>query len=214
MSCTHLDTMAWDNWYFNSFAHLVQGINSDQEMVSTPTRVVFFDLLPPIVKIEAGDCFSMVLLANGSLYAMGHKDRCGQASAINNFVSPVQVVIPNTHLTFVCCSKACTLVQSSSQWFAFGQAGILGQDAPAFGKPVTSTATVIHDSFPQVSIVKLVASYFAFFLLSNDGTVYVVGNGRAGDMGIQNGKNIDKWTVAMQNVHRVFAGQHNSFFVL
>ncbi len=190
-----------------------QGINKKDETITTPTQVVFFVGKSAIQDVQAGAFHSIVLLADGSLYAMGKKECCGQASATANFYSPVPVSV-GTKIASICCSSFCTIVQTvNDEWYAFGDTST--QPQPAYGKEVSLTASRIDDVFPKgIKIKKLVATSNAFFLLSYKNDLYVVGNGGNGEMGMKNGESIYKWTLCKNNVADVQTGYYNSFVFL
>lgn len=180
--------------------------------VLTPTLVAYFVGKPEIQEVKAGDDFCMVLLKNGTLHAMGHKNRCGQDTAAGNFYSPAIVSVGNNAkiASIACCSQASTIVQTvTNEWFAFGSKA---QEKPAYGKVATKTATRIDDIFPKQSkIKKLVATMNSFLMLCDDGYLYVIGNRGNGEMGMNEGKDIETWSLSMINVADVQTGLHNSF---
>lgn len=170
--------------------------------------------------MQTGFHHTIVLLQDGSVYAMGDKACCGQASTTGHFYSPVLVSVGNaTKIASFCCSAFCSIVQTvNDEWYAFGNAQ--NQNEPAYGKEVSLTASRIDDVFPKgIKVKKLAATYHAFFLLSDKNDLYVVGNGYNGEMGMNNdksdkGKDIDKWTLCKSNVINVQTGVHNSFIFL
>lgn len=158
----------------------------------------------------------MVLLQDGSLHAMGYKDRCGRENATDHFYCPVLVKVGNNSkiARIACCSQACTIVETvNHEWYAFGDPA--EQRKPAFGKAISKTAIRIDDVFPKnCEVKKIVSTIYSFFMLCANGDLFVVGNGGFGEMGINNGKNIDQWTLCKQNVVDVQTGAYNSFVFL
>lgn len=152
----------------------------------------------------------MILLQDGSLYAMGIKNCCGQASAKDHFYSPVLVSV-GSPTTFVCCSLNLTIVQTENkEWYAFGDARY--QPSPIYGKSVSLTPERMDDIFSQgIQVKKLVATRHAFFLLTTDNDLYVFGKSAYDEIGIKNRKNIDNWTLCKTNIIDVQVGSHNSF---
>lgn len=116
-----------------------------------PTLINFFVNKPEIEDVQAGYLFCVVLLKDGSLYAMGNEYCCGQATTMNHFFAPVQVNIGTANPkveSITCCSYASTLVKTvNDQYYAFGN--VSEQAKPAFGKEVCHIASRIDESFPQ-----------------------------------------------------------------
>lgn len=92
----------------------------------------------------------------------------------------------------------------NNQWYAFGE---------GFGITNFIHPTRIDDSFPTVTVTvtKIVASLNCFFMLCENGNLYVVGKGEKGEMGLGKTANIEKWTLCKQSVVDVQTGVHNSF---
>lgn len=157
----------------------------------------------------------MVLLKDGTLHAMGHRNRCGQATASDNFYSPVLVNFGNNVKisSIACCSQECTIVKTlNNEWYAFGEPCF--KSFPAYGKEVTRDPRRIDDAFPKNVIIKqLLATCHAFFMLCENGDLYVVGNGSNGEMGTKSTQ-IHKWTLFKQNVAFIQTGLFNSFVFL
>lgn len=157
----------------------------------------------------------MVLLQDGSLYAMGKTDCCGQESEIDCFFSPVLVSVGNTSkISSICCSYYCTIVQTiNNEWYGFGYKS--RQSSPAYGKTVSLLSERIDVAFPKgIQVKKLITTTNSFFLLSTKNELYVVGRNDSGEMGMNNGKNIDKWTLCKRNVIDVQTGYDISFLFL
>lgn len=64
-----------------------------------------------IVDVQAGENFCIVLLQDGSLHAMGEKDRIGREDGNDHFYAPVMVHVgDNAKIErIVCCSQAFTM---------------------------------------------------------------------------------------------------------
>lgn len=189
------------------FVFTFQGLNSNDLFVANPTQVSFFVGKAQITDVQVGCGFSMVQLKNGCLYAMGNRNYCGQYSD-GHFFSPVSVNVGNQEpVISVACSRKCTFVQTvNKQWFMFGN---------AVGSTNHLTATRADTEFPtNVSVQKIVASGNVFFMLCDNGDLYVIGHGEKGEMGMNNRANIDKWTLCKQSVDDVQAGLFNSFIFL
>lgn len=197
----------------NAYFNCIQGINSMDNEFTTPRLVSFFVGKADIQDVHGGSGFCVVLLQDGSLYAMGHRNRCGIQTTSDCYV-PVLVHFGAKVESIACCAHACTIVRTyNNEWFAFGETNEdTGQKKPAVGMTLCETATRIDHLFPQVSsIVKMVATAQAFFLLCDNGNLYVIGNGASGVFGLNNDHNVDVWTMCKTNVADVQTGLRNSF---
>lgn len=184
-----------------------KGVNSKQEIISVPTKVDFFDDKPSIQDVKAGWHYAVVLLENGSLYAMGSKDGCGQGVSKDHFYSPVLVSIGNANkIASISCTSFITAVQTfNSEYYAFGHHR---SDAPeVYFKPHSISFT-----FPKgIRVKKLVSTDNAVFLLNHENEIYVCGHGRYGEMGIKNNLP-NHWTLCKENTIDIQTGSFNSFF--
>lgn len=197
----------------NYLIYDLQGLNSKDTKVTTPTLVSYFVGKSDIVDVQAGAEFCIVLLRDGSLHAMGHKDCCGQANPSGHFLSPILIQTNKIVSRIACCSIACTIVQTvDGEWLAFGDAYL--QPKPTCGKQLCKVVTKMK-SFPKNALVsKIVATQNAFFMLCDNSDLYVIGAKGQGEMGTNDGKNIDKWTLCKKRVADVQTGSCNSFVFL
>lgn len=190
--------------------------------VSTPMNLSFFND-KPIASLHAGARHSIVHLQNGQVYAFGYQNCCGMESS-NHVLVPTLVSLPNDALAeCIVCSSFCTLVcTTNKQWYAFGNAS--EQSKPAYDKSVTSIASRIDDVFPisptskkQVQVKTLLATRYAFFLLSIDNELFVIGYGGNGEMALGHTNDVSSWTyhslVEHGKIANIQAGWYN-FFIL
>lgn len=162
--------------------------------------------------VKGGGGFCLVLLENGILFAMGHKDRCGFAFNSEDFCTPVSVQIGcNDLVQTICCSWGCAIVETANgKWFGFGDAS--AQKSPAYGKEISKTPSRIDDIFPcNFSVRKLTATAYCFFILLDNGDLYSIGNGKNGEMGIKDAAEYSSWILCKSNVTDVQTGFWNSF---
>lgn len=200
---------------------------------TTPMQIEFFNNKPPIRDIKAGCTHAVVLLQDGSLYAMGERGTCGRVWGKCHFhyYEPTRVPIGTPILSICTCSGACTIVQSiNNEYYAFGNAE--RQTLPAYGKHIQTIPERIDNVFPvyqslenlttlpntdhtflpnQIQVKKLVSSLTSFFLLMSNNDLYVVGKGSHGEMGIANCGKLEKWTFCKSNIADVQASPFNSF---
>lgn len=180
--------------------------------VPTPKMIEYFVGKADIKDVQAGDDFCVVLLKDGTLHAMGFRSSCGKAVVTDHCYAPVLVTISSKIQSIVTCGRACTILLSDKkEWLAFGDVVIQGE--PAYGKPVSAVALRIDDAFPQgKTVLKIVASKESFFMLCDNGDMYVMGRPGKGEMGCH--VQIEKWTLHKQNVANVQTGWFNSFVFL
>lgn len=158
-----------------------------------------------------------MLLQNGSVYAFGIANCCGQQN--DDILSPILVSIPNA-ITAITCGGYCTIAKCNDQsWYAFGNA--TNQNAPAYGIAVTAVPSIINDKYPvsetskePIQIQKISATMFCFYMISYENELYVAGyNSKYGELGTGNLNNAATWkkrTVESSFVD-VQTGWHNSF---
>lgn len=195
------------------------------------TKVTFFadNNLAPIADIGAGESHSSVLLQDGSVYASGLAACLGNEELSGNIVSFVKVEFDKPLLfTSLYCSHSCTLISTNDGiWYAFGNSS--KQRSPYFGAPLTRTPSRVDAHWPKTSslenttelqpvkIKKLVHSLTAFFMLSEDNQLYVVGSNAYGELGMQaSGNDVSNWSLhpfVKQPVGDVFAGRYTSFIL-
>ena len=181
-------------------------------MIIKPALVEFFNDKSPIQDIQAGSSHSIVLLQDGSLYAMGVKQRCGQEPNHNgHFYSPVLVSI-GVPVKSICCSYLCTIFQTiKNKYYAFGD--VYNQKYPICGKKISLTPERIDDVFPQgIQVKKMVATSNTLFLLTYTNDLYVVGQNRHSEIGAN--KICEKWTHFKSNILDIQTGPYNSFLFL
>lgn len=182
-----------------------KGVNVFASYLDEPKVVPFFKE-SSILHVDGGVGFTMVLQSNGNVYAMGDKYCCAQYSTTSNYYIPVLVSVSNVRS--ILCSIACTILRTSDNaYYAFGNAD--AQPSPAYGK-ITVNPTQMNN-LPNVPIKTLVASCNAFFLLSTNGEMFVIGNDDFGEMNMQ--RNVNSWTKSGSKVSNVFVGRRNSFLL-
>lgn len=146
---------------------------------------------------------------------MGWYNSCGQGASKDHFYSPVLINVGNLNkISSFCCSKTSTIVQTmNGEWYGFGEEDY--KYNTIYGKKMTLTPQRIDDAMPKgIQIKKLVATGFAFFMLTTGNDLYVVGKGKYGEMGMNNEKNIEKWTLCKTNIADVQTGIDNSFLFI
>ena len=198
----------------------------------TPTEVTTFRNKSPIHTIDNGYCYTTLLLADGSVYAMGDKRYCGQ-SLSDHAYTPVLVVIPllqqgmssksKSKIVSVCCSDYGTIVGTNdNQWFAFGDAEYAkNNNHPGYGKAVSVAVTSLNDALPKDSktkktknIKKIVATCHSYMLLTDDYEMYGVGTNKYGELGLGHEKAVATWQklkLTSNAIVDVQAGGHNFF---
>lgn len=166
----------------------------------------FFNNKSCIRDIQAGTSYTIVLLENGLLYAMGKSEYCGQGLSAYDFYSPVLVSIGNANkIVSIYCSFHCTIIQTvNQQFYMFG-------DLEYLNKSQILTPQLVNDIFPinqsftgfeqEIQIKKFISSKMTFFLLTKTNDLYII-------------KNDNQWTFCKTNVLDVQTGIHDSFLFL
>lgn len=180
-----------------------------------------------VKSICTGGNHASILLENGELYVIGNVFCCGTYVPLSSEQRGMFVpTLVATSIDYICCAYASTIGKSANnKWIAFGyqdesKCNMIdfgyNQTAPAYGKQVSMIPSRIDDIFPKpaCTVKKLVASWYCFFLLYEDGDLYCIGNGENFEMGMNDGANIDTWTLCKQNVHDVHCGSVNSFVLV
>ena len=202
----------------NLYFFTQKGVNIKKEKIIIPTKLVFFDDKPSIQDVKTGWNYSMVLLADGSLYAMGNKYCCGQGTSKDHFYSPVLVSVGDA-IQSICFSWSYTMVQNvNQQYYLFGDLhnckllSVYGKQfvliPECFDHVISNTKSLtgIPSGF---QVKKLIETIFEFFLLTNNNDLYVMSNCKETDK-----KNSSKWILYKSNVANVQTGRLNLFLFI
>lgn len=160
--------MQLDNWcvYYNYY---YKGLNTNQVSIYFPTLLSFFQKKSEIKQIASSCSHTVILLKNGSLWASGRANRCGQShysrdGYYKSFVA-IQYYYP---IDWICSASYINMYQLNDgtyQFFGEMNSGTINQI-------LKSQPLQLFDSFPFPIKKSIYTSQDVLYILTRNNDLY------------------------------------------
>ena len=174
----------------NFYGQLGNSTNANNSAITANPAPMPVALPGPAAQVATGDQFSLVLLANGQLYAFGTNDE-GQLGNANNDASianptPTLVALPTTVAQIAAGEDFSLALTSGGQIYAFGnnEYGQLGNTTNNSTTAANSAPTLVGLSAGRVT--QIAAGYDFSLALTSTGQVFAFGDNNYGQLGNAN----------------------------